>query len=33
VRRILERLVLGTVMAVLAFILERRVVKALRKKR
>jgi hypothetical protein len=32
-RRLLERLVLGTMMSVLAFVVERRLVKILRKKR
>jgi hypothetical protein len=32
-RRLFERLVLGTMMTVLAFVVERRLVKALRRKR
>ena len=32
-RRLLERLVLGTMMSVLAFVVERRLVKILRRKR
>ena len=33
IRRLLERLVLGSAMAVLAFVLDRRMIKALKKKR
>jgi hypothetical protein len=33
VRRLLERVVLGSMMSVLAFVVERRMVKMLRKKR
>ena len=32
-RRLLERLILGTTMSVLAFVVERRLVKMLRRKR
>ena len=32
-RRLLERLILGTMMSVLAFVVERRLVKALAKRR